>query len=136
MSITHLYGKNDINITGNPKFSFFNNIKNNNKMATHYKLSLENYAHNIKNKSKNYNINLSELLHNTYDLLGGIFINILNCGENIDFDISFAVDEVIFHYDMDKIKVLSSLLNKNFIFYNESNIAINLLDSLKRYILL
>jgi hypothetical protein len=145
MSLLYLFGEDNMKISGNPRFSFFepcgkeayNSAIINNKITTSNNFSLENYAYKIENKLKNHDINLSELLSGNYDLLGGIFITISDYNYNIDgeFDINFTMDEINFHYNLDKIKILSSLLDKNIIFFDNTsnktviNLPVELFDS-------
>lgn len=82
MSLLYLFGKDNVKISGNPRFSFFEPCGKeaydlaiiNNKIATSRNFSLGNYVHKIEDESKDYNIDLSDLLCDSYDLLGDIDI--------------------------------------------------------------
>ena len=111
MSLIKFYGKEDVDITGNPQFSFFDRTspcfnyfryfeaKKRNQISRHTNFRLENIAYEEKN-SNIYNINLTQLL-NGYNLLGGIVITIEHNNEDekmID-KIDLILDDVIFTYE-------------------------------------
>ena len=111
MSLIKFYGKEDVDITGNPQFSFFDRTspcfnyfryfeaKKRNQISRHTNFRLENIAYEEKN-SNVYNINLTQLL-NGYNLLGGIVITIEhnNEDEKIIDKIDLILDDVIFTYE-------------------------------------
>ena len=111
MSLIKFYGKEDVGITGNPQFSFFDRTspcfnyfryfeaKKRNQISRHTNFRLENIAYEEKN-SNIYNINLTQLL-NGFNLLGGIVITIKHNNEDekmID-KIDLILDDVIFTYE-------------------------------------
>ena len=109
MSLIKFYGKEDVGITGNPQFSFFDrtspcfnyfryiDAKKRNQISRHTNFRLENIAYEEKN-SNIYNINLTQLL-NGYNLLGGIVITIEHNNEEMVDKIDLILDDVIFTYD-------------------------------------
>lgn len=111
MSLIKFYSKEDVDITGNPQFSFFDRTSpcfnyfryidatKRNQISRHAHFRLENIAYEEKN-SNIYNINLTQLL-NGYNLLGGIVITIEHDNEDekmID-KIDLILDDVIFTYE-------------------------------------
>ena len=113
MSFVKFYGKEDVSITGNPQFSFFDrtspcfnyfryiDAEKRNMISRHTHFRLENIAYEEKN-SNIYNINLTQLL-NGFNLLGGIVITIEHNNEEIVEKIvdkiDLILDDVIFTYD-------------------------------------
>ena len=107
MSLIKFYGKEDVDITGNPQFSFFDrtspcfnyfryiDAEKRNVISRHTHFRLENIAYEEKN-SAIYNINLTQLL-NGFNLLGGIVITIEH--EQMIDKIDLIVDEVVFTYE-------------------------------------
>ena len=111
MSLIKFYSKEDVDITGNPQFSFFDKTSSyfnyykyieadyKNQISRHAHFRLENIAYEGKN-SNIYNINLTQLL-NGYNLLGGIVITIEHDTEDekmVD-KIDLILDDVIFTYE-------------------------------------
>ena len=111
MSLIKFYNKEDVGITGNPQFSFFDrtsqifnyfryiDAEKRNVISRHTHFRLENIAYEEKN-SDIYNINLTQLL-NGFNLLGGIVITIEhnNNDEQMIDKIDLILDDVIFTYD-------------------------------------
>ena len=139
MSLIKFYSKEDIDITGNPQFSFFDRTspcfnyfryieaKKKNQISRYTHFRLENVAYEKKN-SNIYNINLTQLL-NGYNLLGGIVITIEH-EEMVDKmvdKIDLILDDVIFSYEQLLLfKSATCIRNTPIIYQNRTMTIINL----------